>query len=67
MLRLLPKGTHDARAFIQPAELAYWARQDGLRINNLTGMHYNPINRSYSLGGNTQVNYLMHAVAMEAE
>jgi 2-polyprenyl-3-methyl-5-hydroxy-6-metoxy-1,4-benzoquinol methylase len=27
---------------------------------DLTGLHYNPILRKYSTGGNTHVNYLMH-------
>ena len=61
LLKLLPRGTHDARAFIQPAELARWSRQAGLHVQDLTGLHYNPLTRDYYLGGDTQVNYLMHA------
>lgn len=60
ILNLLPRGTHDARQFIQPAELARWSRQAGLQIQDLTGLQYNPITRQYRLGGDTQVNYLMH-------
>ncbi len=61
VLKLLPRGTHDARAFIQPAELARWSRQAGLQHLDMTGLHYNPVTRQYRLGGDTQVNYLMHA------
>ncbi len=61
LLNLLPRGTHDARSFIRPAELAGWSRHSGLMVENLTGLHYNPLTRQYRLGGDTQVNYLMHA------
>lgn len=60
VLRLLPAGTHDARAFIRPAELARWARRNGLEMNNLTGLHYNPVTRHYFLTDDTRVNYLAH-------
>lgn len=60
VLRLLPAGTHDARAFIRPAELARWARGTGLELNDLTGLHYNPITRHYFLADDTRVNYLAH-------
>jgi len=60
VLRLLPKGTHDYRKFIRPSELDAWARQAGLSIRELTGMHYNPLTRRYWLGPGVDVNYLVH-------
>lgn len=66
VLGLLPKGTHNAQAFIQPAELGRWARQAGLDLRDLTGLHYNPVTRHYRLGGNTRVNYLVHCRRPEA-
>lgn len=66
ILGLLPRGTHDASAFIQPAELGRWARQAGLNLRDLTGLHYNPISRRYTLGGDTRVNYLAHCRRPEA-
>ena len=62
VLKLLPKGTHDYAKFIRPSELEGWARQAGLTVREFTGMHYNPITQRYSLGGNVDVNYLVHAV-----
>ena len=59
MLRLLPKGTHDYRKFIRPSELAEWARAAGLEVRDITGMTYNPLTRTYSLGTDSSVNYLM--------
>jgi len=60
ILHLLPRGTHRYDRFIKPRELHAWGRRAGLFTVDLTGMHYNPITRRYSLGGNTHVNYLMH-------
>jgi len=59
MLRLLPKGTHDYRKFIRPSELAEWARAAGLEVRDITGMTYNPLTQTYSLGTDSSVNYLM--------
>ena len=60
VLRMLPRGTHDYRKFIRPSELAQWARQTGFVMGELTGMTYNPFTRSYSLGRDVDVNYLVH-------
>jgi 2-polyprenyl-6-hydroxyphenyl methylase/3-demethylubiquinone-9 3-methyltransferase len=60
ILGLVRRGTHDYRKFVKPAELKAWAAHAGLSFMNLTGLHYNPVLRKYSLGGNTHVNYLMH-------
>lgn len=61
VLKLLPKGTHDYAKFIQPAELASFARLAGLEVQDLTGMTYNPITKQYRLNQrDVSVNYLMH-------
>jgi 2-polyprenyl-6-hydroxyphenyl methylase/3-demethylubiquinone-9 3-methyltransferase len=59
LLKMLPKGTHDYAKFIQPAELASFARAAGLEVADMTGMSYNPLTKIYSLGSDTGVNYLM--------
>jgi 2-polyprenyl-6-hydroxyphenyl methylase / 3-demethylubiquinone-9 3-methyltransferase len=60
ILGLLEKGTHQYGKFVKPRELAQWAESENLTVQDATGLHYNPFTRSYSLGGNTHVNYLMH-------
>jgi len=60
VLGLLPKGTHDYQRFIKPSELAHWSRDSGLQPDELVGMTYNPVTRSYRLGRDCDVNYLMH-------
>ena len=60
LLNMLPKGTHDYGKFIRPSELANWVRPAGLTLHDLTGMTYNPLTRTYSLGSDIDVNYLAH-------
>jgi len=60
--RLLPRGTHRYDRFIKPSELSAWLRAAGLVVKDIVGLQYNPITRSVMLGGNVQVNYLVHAV-----
>ncbi len=59
--RLLPRGTHSYAQFIRPAELAAWLRDAGLVLDEVCGLHYNPLTRSASLGSRTDVNYLASA------
>jgi 2-polyprenyl-6-hydroxyphenyl methylase/3-demethylubiquinone-9 3-methyltransferase len=61
ILKLLPKGTHDYARFLRPAELARHCRQTGLAVVEIVGMSYNPLTRTYSLGQDTSVNYLIRA------
>ncbi|MCK0512215.1 bifunctional 2-polyprenyl-6-hydroxyphenol methylase/3-demethylubiquinol 3-O-methyltransferase UbiG [Aromatoleum buckelii] len=61
ILKLLPRGTHDYAKFIRPSELARYCRQAALETTELLGMSYNPLTHVYSLGNDTDVNYLVHA------
>jgi len=61
VLKLLPRGTHDYEKFIKPSELAAACRSAGLDVRGITGMTYNPFTKSYALGGDTDVNYILHA------
>lgn len=65
ILNMLPKGTHDWAKFIKPAELARHTRAAGMDIVEVIGMTYNPLSKVYSLGRDTDVNYLM-ACRLEA-
>ncbi|SEN22170.1 3-demethylubiquinone-9 3-methyltransferase [Nitrosospira multiformis] len=59
VLNLLPRGTHDYAKFIKPSELGRMAREAGLDVQEVIGMSYNPITKVYSLGQDTDVNYIM--------
>src|SRR5690606_19657934 len=58
ILKLLPAGTHEFARFIRPAELGRWLRAAGLELQDLTGLHYNPLSRRYWLAADVSVNYL---------
>jgi len=60
LLRLLPRGTHDYARFVRPSELARHCRDSGLAVRSIVGMTYNPFSRSYALGSDADVNYLVH-------
>ncbi|MCM2355482.1 MAG: bifunctional 2-polyprenyl-6-hydroxyphenol methylase/3-demethylubiquinol 3-O-methyltransferase UbiG [Arenimonas sp.] len=62
LARLLPKGTHDYKQFIRPSELAAWLRAAGLRLDDVSGLAYDPLRRKAWVGGPTAVNYLACAV-----
>ena len=62
VLKLLPRGTHDYARFIRPSELATACRQAGLEVLGITGMTYNPFTRTYALGPDAAVNYILHAI-----
>ena len=61
VLNMLPRGTHDYEKFLKPSEISSALRSNGLALNDLTGMTYNPLNRTYHLGSDVDVNYLVHA------
>jgi 2-polyprenyl-6-hydroxyphenyl methylase / 3-demethylubiquinone-9 3-methyltransferase len=58
LLNLLPRGTHDYARFVKPSELAQLCRNAGLSVDDITGMNYNPLSKVYSLGKDTDVNYI---------
>lgn len=61
VLGMLPRGTHEYTKLIRPHELARGARAAGLDVRELAGLHYNPLTRTYWIGGNVDVNYFIHA------
>lgn len=62
VLRMLPVGTHDWKAFITPAELAGMLRAAGLRVTQTTGLVAGPPVGRWRLGRDMSVNYMVAAV-----
>jgi len=58
---LLPKGTHDYKSFIRPAELAGWLRDAGLDLVDVSGLAYDPVRGKAWLTRRTGINYLVCA------
>jgi 2-polyprenyl-6-hydroxyphenyl methylase/3-demethylubiquinone-9 3-methyltransferase len=59
VLRMLPVGTHDWKAFITPAELASLLRAAGLRVGATTGLVADPLTAQWRTGRDMAVNYMM--------
>jgi 2-polyprenyl-6-hydroxyphenyl methylase/3-demethylubiquinone-9 3-methyltransferase len=60
VLRMLPRGTHEYGKFIRPSELANWSREAGLQVNQMTGLLYNPLTKTYKLSpSDVDVNYMI--------
>jgi len=59
ILNMLPRGTHDYAKFIKPSELAQACRNAALHVDSMIGMSYNPLSKVYSLGNDTDVNYMI--------
>lgn len=61
VLNLLPKGTHHYEKLIRPSELDRWVRQASLHTNEIIGMTYNPLHKTYKLSSDTSINYIVHS------
>ncbi len=59
VLNMLPRGTHEYAKFLKPSELAQFCRNSGLNVADLSGMSYDPLHKTYALGKDTDVNYLI--------
>lgn len=59
VMNMLPKGTHEYARFIKPSELAQFCRDAGLELHASRGLTYNPLTQRYSLGPDTDVNYMI--------
>lgn len=59
VLNLLPRQTHDYDKFIKPSELSAMVRAEGLEVESISGLHYQPFTRMASLQQSVDINYLM--------
>jgi 2-polyprenyl-6-hydroxyphenyl methylase/3-demethylubiquinone-9 3-methyltransferase len=62
VLRMLPVGTHDWRAFITPVELAGMLRAAGLRVGQTTGLVADPLTGTWRTARDMSVNYMIAGV-----
>jgi 2-polyprenyl-6-hydroxyphenyl methylase / 3-demethylubiquinone-9 3-methyltransferase len=61
VLGWLPRGTHSWSRFVRPSEAARPLRRAGLRIDDLTGVVYDPLRDRFRLSRDTAVNYMLFA------
>jgi 2-polyprenyl-6-hydroxyphenyl methylase/3-demethylubiquinone-9 3-methyltransferase len=62
VLRWLPRGTHDWKKFIKPAEFAAALRASSVEVKAFEGMHFSLIRDRWELCRNLDVNYLLFGV-----
>jgi 2-polyprenyl-6-hydroxyphenyl methylase/3-demethylubiquinone-9 3-methyltransferase len=61
LLGWLPRGTHRWSRFVRPSEAARPLRRAGLRIDDLTGVVYDPLRDRFRLSPDPAVNYMLFA------
>ncbi|GGY52386.1 bifunctional 2-polyprenyl-6-hydroxyphenol methylase/3-demethylubiquinol 3-O-methyltransferase UbiG [Parvularcula lutaonensis] len=61
ILRWLPRGTHDPRKFVKPAEAKKHLVDAGLEITAEKGLTYLPLLDSWRVGDDMSVNYMIFA------
>lgn len=61
ILEVVPKGTHQYSKFVTPYELSMMLEQNKFNISSIDGVLFNPINESFVLDKNTDVNYFLYA------
>ena len=61
ILNYVPKGTHQYAKFITPYELTKMLENNNYNVNDISGLNFNPINESFLLSSNTEINYFMYA------
>ena len=61
LLRWLPRGTHDWRKFLRPSEVVRGLGAGGISAQEIVGIVYNPLSRTWSLSKNDlDVNYMLY-------
>jgi 2-polyprenyl-6-hydroxyphenyl methylase/3-demethylubiquinone-9 3-methyltransferase len=58
VLRWLPRGTHDWRRFLRPAELAAMLERAGARVVDCEGLAYDPLYDCWQVTRDLDVNYM---------
>jgi 2-polyprenyl-6-hydroxyphenyl methylase/3-demethylubiquinone-9 3-methyltransferase len=61
VLNYVPKGTHQYAKFITPYELTKILENNNYNLNGISGLDFNPIDESFFLSNNTDINYFMYA------
>jgi 2-polyprenyl-6-hydroxyphenyl methylase/3-demethylubiquinone-9 3-methyltransferase len=64
LLGWLPRGTHDWRKFLKPAEAARGLRRAAVEVQEIVGVVYSPLSRAWSLSpDDLDVNYMLYGIA----
>jgi 2-polyprenyl-6-hydroxyphenyl methylase/3-demethylubiquinone-9 3-methyltransferase len=61
VLNYVPKGTHQYEKFITPYELTEMLKTNNYHLSDISGLSFNPIDESFLLSKNTDINYFLYA------
>jgi 2-polyprenyl-6-hydroxyphenyl methylase/3-demethylubiquinone-9 3-methyltransferase len=61
VLNYVPKGTHQYAKFITPYELTKMLENNNYNLSDISGINFNPIDESFILSSNTDINYFLYA------
>ena len=61
VLNYVPKGTHQYEKFITPYELTKMLKTNNYHLSDISGLSFNPIDESFLLSKNTDINYFLYA------
>ena len=61
ILDYVPKGTHQYAKFITPYELTTMLENNDYKLNDISGLNFNPLAESFHLSSNTDINYFLYA------
>lgn len=64
---IVPKGTHTWEKFVSPEKLESILEPNGLSVETVAGMVYNPFSGYWHWTENTSLNYAAHAVRARAQ
>ena len=59
IMRWLPRGTHNWKNFVRPSELARGLRRNGITVEDISGLTFNPLNSEWQVSGDVSVNYVL--------
>ena len=57
----VPKGTHQYAKFITPYELTKMLENNNYKLNDISGLNFNPLDEAFHLSSNTDINYFLYA------
>lgn len=59
---LIPRGTHEYKAFLKPDEIASWCADAGLRVRDVAGANWSFFAKDFRLSATRMpMNYFLHA------
>jgi 2-polyprenyl-6-hydroxyphenyl methylase/3-demethylubiquinone-9 3-methyltransferase len=62
ILKWLPRGTHNWEKFLKPSEINTQLEKNGMKLKEIVGVVFNPIQSEWNLSKDIGVNYMILAV-----